>query len=235
MVKHHSSEKEQARQRALRSRELNFLPSFEWEFHRVPAEEREACLFYECCREALRDEPGDEYRWRPWLSLSKAERKRHAKSRRGGSVTRSLRDMGYFTHSLHAFPYSVTEEWLTKGISRGQAKTLAVLEIDWAASDRKLKSDFADWLAERRAARGSLAFKHKGGKSKPGPKRTMNQDLVYLAIYRAKKAGYEAKKITKNLSPLIQELEPFFSTTVASQVVYDACVRAKTLIKSIPI
>ena len=212
------------------------LPTFEWSFHLVPFNEREVCLFYECCREALREEPGDEYRWPPWLHLSKADRKYHVKSRRNEASRRSVRDVAYLAGGLRAFSQSVPEEWLTSGLYPGRAKTLALLEIDWSASNPKLKSDFAQWLVERRAARGSLAFKYKDRKEKPGPKENVNQQLLDLAIYRAKKAGYAAKLTAELLSPLVTGLDKYFNPgELNSQGVYEAFKRAKKLLQSLPI
>lgn len=217
-------------------RKTDFLSPFEWSFHLVPPNEREVCLFYECCREALREEPGDEYRWRPWLSLSKADRKHPNKSGSSGSGEKSVRDMAQFTAPLHAISYSVTEEWLTKGIYPGRAKTLAVFAIDWAASDSELKLDFADWLDQRRAEPKSLAFKCKGGKSKPGRKKDVNMELVDLAIFRAKNSGYTTKAINEHFSPLLHGLDHYFKKGgLNSQEVYDARERVRSRMKHWPI
>ena len=208
-----------------------FLPTVEWSFHKIPPDEREACLFYECCREALRNEPGDEYRWPPWPDLPKDQRKRHVKSRKGGSGRGSVGDADFWPWLPHS-----ANNLLDRRIHPGSARALVVLEIDWSSPDTQLKSDFAEWLATRRAVRGSLAFKYKGGTNKPGPKQNVNRELVDLALYRTKNAGYTAKEAADLLSPLVKELHPHLNMrTINSQAVYEASQRVGELLRSLGI
>jgi len=140
--------------------------------------------------------------------------------------------LGFFRdYSPHTY-----KEILEKGMYPDRPHLRVVqLEIDWTASDRKLKADFANWLATKRCVPRSTEFKYKGAKEKPGPQKNIDQELVYLAIYRAKKAGYDAKSITQLLAPLLTGLNYCNRVGLNPQRVYDACTCVQELLKTVPI
>lgn len=207
------------------------LPDEEWSFHLVPRSLREACLIYECCREGSRSTPtADKSQWTPWLKVSKATQKYQAKSLKDAPV-QSVREANYLLALQPFLPPSTVENWLVKPMY--QATTLTLFQIDWLASDSQLKSDFAEWLAEQRTVKSSIAYKHRGARRKPGRTKDVNEQLVDLAIFRARNAGFTAKETAQLLQPLVNGLDPHLNKTITPQAVTDACKRVKNLIESL--
>jgi hypothetical protein len=205
------------------------LDYYEWAFHEVAADERPACHWRELCREALSGKQRLSL-WPPWLGRTKAEKERDSfDSQRPPSALWSIQDAWTIPDGSFVGRVPWAFDQIFKPVQPQEWEVLK-LQIDWLASDDKLKQDFGRWLATKRNSEGSLACKFKGAKGKRGPRGLVDDQLVDLAIYRAKKAGYKTTKaLSKKLSPLLEKLGSV--KKLDAQRVYDACQRVTKRIK----
>ena len=193
----------------MKNRHQPKLADKEWAFHKVPENERYACLWHERSRGVGK---GRILYWnqKPWLKLRAKERKflmsliPPADYRRPSVWRDEQPQSGIDRISTELQRYAIRlakerdPQWKPP-IEEGS------LKLDWRICDTKLERDFKEFIRRERRTLSSAGAQYAkvARSSETGRKRDEGRSLIDIAIVRATAAGFNRLGVVTLLEPLL--------------------------------